>query len=292
MQNASQADVYIGPAGWSYEDWKGIVYPPRMPRGMHPLDVLKRYVDMVEINSTYYREPVARYCASWAAKVLETPRFLFTAKLGRMYTHERGAFPGEAVRRAYIDGLAPLTEAGRLAGLLVQFPWRFRRTPENRQWLARVADAFQDFPLVVEFRHDSWDRPEVHDEFAARAIAFCNIDQPIFDNSLGPAQYTTAPLGYIRLHGRNKAAWFDENANRDERYNYLYTPEELAPWRERINNMRPRVRRLFVVTNNHYRGQAVVNALQLRAALFHENTRFPQHLAEHYPVLLDVGTPE
>jgi uncharacterized protein YecE (DUF72 family) len=291
MAQRNEARVYAGPAGWSYEDWKGVVYPPHMPRGLHALAYLCRFFDTVEINASFYRPPAARNCAAWVAKVAGNPDFLFTAKIWQRYTHERGGWPGEAEHRMFADGLAPLAEAGRLGALLAQFPWSFKRTPENRQWLARVADAFAAYPLVIEVRHDSWNRPEVIEEFARRGIALCNIDQPLFARSIAPADRVTASVGYVRLHGRNADAWFDAKASRDQRYDYLYSPDELKPWVERVRRMRPLVDRLFVVTNNHYRGQAVVNTVEIMAALRKERPAFPACLAEHYPRLLDTGEP-
>jgi uncharacterized protein YecE (DUF72 family) len=284
-------EVFIGPAGWSYADWKGVVYPPGMPRGQHALTYLARYFNTVEINVSFYRPPVARHGESWLKKVQDRPDFLFTAKLWQRYTHERHAWPAPVEERAFKEGLRPLHEAGKLGALLVQFPWSFRRTVETRPWLARIADTFAEYPLVVEVRHDSWDVPEVHAAFRERGIAFCNIDQPLFGHSVGPSEHVTAPVGYVRLHGRNHAAWFAEGVHQNERYNYLYNPAELQPWIERVQRMRERVKRLFVVTNNHYRGQAVVNAIEMQRALQDAPVCFPASLAAHYPQLHGLGTP-
>ena len=285
------AEVYTGPAGWSYADWKGVVYPPRMPRGLHALTYLSRYFNTVEINVSFYRPPVAQHCASWLEKVNGRPDFLFTAKLWQRFTHERGAWPASVEERAFKEGLRPLHEAGKLGALLVQFPWSFRRSVEARQWLARIADTFAEYPLAVEVRHDSWDLQEVYAALQERGIAFCNIDQPLFDHSLAPSEHATAPVGYVRLHGRNHATWFAEGVHQNDRYNYLYDAGELQPWIDRIRRMRERVQRLFVVTNNHYRGQAVVNAIEIQRALSDGPVRFPAVLAEHYPRLLDIGIP-
>ncbi len=285
MENQDGGKVFVGPAGWSYEDWKGIVYPPGMPRSSHALDILAPLFNTVEINATFYHPTKPAYCTSWLGKVSGYPDFRFTAKLWQRFTHEREAWPSDAEIQRFKDGIAPLAEAGRLGGLLVQFPWSFKRTPENRQWLAKVASAFADYPLVLEIRHASWDRPEVYDGLSERGIAFCNIDQPLFDDSIAPSEKTTAKVGYIRFHGRNRAAWFDNKAGRNERYNYLYSEDELRPWIEKIRNMRRKVNSLFVITNNHYCGQAVVNAIEIQAALGYATYRLPGHLVEHYPRL-------
>lgn len=283
------ADVRVGPAGWSYEDWKGIVYPPHMPGAMHPLTFISEYFDAVEVNSTFYAPPNPRYCVSWLAKSQQNPRFKFTVKLWQRFTHERDTWPADADVQAVQDGVRPLVEAERLGAILVQFPWSFRRTPANRQWLAQVLDAFADYPLALEIRHASWNVPEVYEGLAERQVAFCNIDQPLFRDSLAPSDHVTARVGYVRLHGRNHQDWFREDAGRDERYDYLYSPDELKPWIEKIERIRKQAGEVYVITNNHYRGQAVVNALEIQAALRQDAPAPPVHLVEAYPQLRELA---
>lgn len=289
MTTPEQATVRVGPAGWSYDDWKGIVYPPEA-RKIHPLAQLCRLFDVIEVNATFYRPMAARQSEPWLGHVAVNPRFQFTAKLWERYTHSRETWPSEAERNRFLDGLRPLANAGKLAALLVQFPWSFRRTPENRQWLARVLDAFAEWPLVVELRHASWENQQVYAGLAERHVAFCNIDQPIFDDSIHPSEHVTAPFTYIRLHGRNRTHWFREGAHRNDRYNYLYSESELEPWLERIRRLRSRVRELFVVTNNHFKGQAVVNALEIQAALGKAQVLIPQTLVAYYPRLSGLSS--
>ena len=279
----------MGPAGWAYDDWKGIVYPAPPPRDWHPLRLLSGLFDTVEINSTFYHPPNPRHCSAWLDQIEDNPRFLFTVKLWRRFTHERESWPGDREIQQVTEGFTPLHEAGKLGAVLIQFPWSFKRTPENRLWLARVIEAFSGFPLALEIRHASWNRPEVYAGLAERNIAFCNIDQPIFAQSLKPGAAVTAPLAYVRLHGRNHEDWFREDAHRNDRYNYLYNAEELQPWIEKIQAIMKQVRAIFVVTNNHYRGQAVVNALELQAALGSPPKNLPGQLVEHYPRLRQLG---
>jgi uncharacterized protein YecE (DUF72 family) len=178
-----------------------------------------------------------------------------------------------------------LLDAGKLGALLIQFPWSFKRTEENGQWLERLLDLFADFPLVVEVRHASWDLEDVHRALAERRVAFCNIDQPLFHNSMSPTEHVTAPLAYVRLHGRNHKDWFREEAGRDDRYDYLYSPDELKPWIEKIERLRKQADEVYVITNNHYRGQAVVNAFDIENALGKTEFNLPQHLVDAYPGL-------
>lgn len=285
---APTTEVRVGPAGWSYEDWKGIVYPEGMPRSQHPLAYLARYFDTVEINTTFYHPPNPRYCEGWVRKVNANPRFRFTAKLWQRFTHERGAWPTDAEVAMVTEGFRPLLECGLLGAVLVQFPWGFKRVPAEREWLARVLDTFAEFPLALEIRHASWNRAEVFDALRERHVAFCNIDQPMFSKSLPATDAVTSKVGYVRLHGRNAGDWFREDAGRDDRYNYLYSEDELQPWIAKIERMRQQADRVYVVTNNHYRGQAVVNAFELKYGLGERELEVPSPLLEVYPRLSRV----
>ena len=285
MSSTSEATVRVCPAGWSYEDWKGIVYPEAMPRSVHPLSILLPIFDTIEVNSTFYRPPNPRHCEGWVARVAEKPAFRFTVKLWERFTHQRDEWPTPREIQVFREGIAPLKEAGRLGAVLVQFPWSFKRTPENRLWLARVVDTFADHPLTLEVRHASWNVPEVYAGLRARQVAFCNIDQPMFDNSIAPDEQVTSAVGYVRLHGRNHDDWFREDAGRNDRYNYLYNEDELKPWIEKIRRMKKHVNDLFVITNNHYRGQAVVNAIEIQAAIGAARYPLPARLVEAYPRL-------
>ena len=279
------ARVRIGPAGWSYDDWKGIVYPPRMPKSTHALTFLSEFFDTVEINVSFYRPLPWRHSASWIQKVADHPEFKFTAKLWQRFTHERGTPFGEADVRLIHEGLEPLLKEGKLGALLVQFPWSFKRTPDNRRWLASVLDAFSAYPLALEIRHASWNRPEVYQGLADRRVAFCNVDQPLFRDSIEPSARVTAKVGYVRLHGRNYDNWFREDAGRDDRYNYLYTEDDLKPWIEKIEVIRQQADEVYVMTNNHYRGQAVVNAFDIQESLGKTDFTLPQHIVDEYPSL-------
>ena len=286
----SHLNYFVGPAGWAYDDWKGIVYPRAMPSSYHPLSFLAQFFDTVEINSTFYHPATPNTSTAWLRHVAANPRFVFTAKLWERFTHHREhPFTEAEVDRAK-EGLRPLVEANKLGALLIQFPWSFKRTTENRTWLARVTEAFSTYPLVLEVRHASWNTPEVFASLKERHIAFCNIDQPLFKDSLAPSQTRTAPVGYVRLHGRNQQDWFREGTGRDERYNYLYTTTDLQSWARRIRAIGQQADTVYVITNNHYRGQAVVNALEIEQALGKTDFVIPQHLLDEYPRLKNLLT--
>ncbi|MGH7557062.1 MAG: DUF72 domain-containing protein, partial [Gemmatimonadota bacterium] len=227
-------NLHIGPAGWSYEDWKGIVYPSGAGRRFDPLAYLAGFFDVVEINSSFYRPPPAQWTRSWARRVEENSRFRFTAKLWRRFTHEREAPPTVDDVKQVREGLDVLAEEDRLLAVLVQFPWSFRNEPKARRWLANVVESFGDYPLVVEVRHASWDDPEALDWLTEKQVGLAAIDQPIHDGSLERIVRRTGPVAYFRFHGRNYESWFAEDRPSYERYNYLYEREELDPWVDEI----------------------------------------------------------
>ena len=280
--------IRVGIAGWDYDDWKGIVYPSPAPRGFDPLAWLAGFFPLVEVNSTFYRPAAPQAVRSWVSRVAGRPDFRFAAKVWRRLTHERSPL-GAADVRAARAGLDLLAGEGRLAAALLQFPWSFRRDPSSRAWLREVTRALRGLPLVLEVRHASWDVPDFYASLAGEGIGFVNLDQPLFRSSLGPSAVATAPVAYVRIHGRNAADWFRAGATRDERYDYLYAPEELAPWVERVRAVAaaPGVTDVVVVTNNHFGGQEVVNALQLRSMLEGRRVEGPATLWQRFADALD-----
>jgi uncharacterized protein YecE (DUF72 family) len=275
--------IRIGPAGWAYKDWEGIVYPKPKPRGFEPLRYLAAYFDAVEINTSYYGPISPKTAASWVQKIAEFENFRFTAKLWRGFTHERNAAPeDEQLVRAGFD---ILLEAGRLGAVLLQFPWSWKNTAGSRQYVANLCARFRAYPLVLEVRHSSWNEPGVLDFLEQLDIGLCNIDQPLFHRSVTPGAEATSAIGYIRLHGRNYKTWFAENAQSHERYDYLYKVQELEPWVDRVKAVARKTKDSYVMTNNHYLGKAAVNALEMQSFLLGRPVPAPQQLVQHYPEL-------
>ena len=180
--------------------------------------------------------------------------------------------------------------AGRLGAVLVQFPWSFRADDEAFRHLEAVQKDFGDLPLVVEVRHASWTTAQAFHFLRDRGLGFANIDQPASRGSVPPMTLVTSPVGYVRLHGRNADAWFKKDAGRDERYNYLYADAELDEWIERIREIARASEKTYVFTNNHYRGQAPANALQLLSKLSGGPVPVPPALVDTYPFLESVAS--
>ena len=283
--------IRIGPAGWAYKDWEGVVYPQKPGAKFDPLEYLSRFFNTIEINSSFYRPFTAVTAKSWAARVAAARDFMFTAKLHRVFTHQRGkaTWADEQEVRAGVDALR---STGKLGALLLQFPWSFKNTDDERVYLAKLLENFKDYPLVLEIRHSSWNNPQIYEWLEGLGVGICNVDQPLFAKSIKPAGLTTSQIGYVRLHGRNYQDWFREKAPRDDRYNYLYSMDELEPWITRIKEIAAKTKESYVITNNHFRGQAVVNALEIKATLNEERVIGPTPLFAKYPALNDSATPE
>ncbi len=286
--------IRFGPAGWDYKDWRGIVYPRPAPRGFDPLAYLARFFGVVEVNSSFYRPLAAKVARDWCRRVAASRDFRFTAKLWQRFTHERESpFTAEEVELAR-EGLDALAGEGRLGAVLLQFPWSFKRDEASREWLRDVVRALSGLPLVLEVRHASWNVPELYESLAEQGIGFVNVDQPLFRNSMKPSAVATAKVGYIRVHGRNYRDWFREKAGRDARYDYLYSAAELEPWADRAKSLAEegRAKDIYVVTNNHFRGQAPANALMLESMVEGGKVPAPPGLVETYrEALAPYATP-
>src|SRR5208283_3108608 len=174
-----QRRIRVGPAGWSYADWSGYVYPARHTKGFHEAAYLSEFFDTIEINTSFYQPLRPDHAALWVARVSANPAFLFTAKLWQKFTHDPSATTED--ERAVRAGFDVLRQAEKLGAVLLQFPFSFDCTKETLALLR-----------------------ELH-------AGFCNIDQPIIGRSLEPSASSTSPIGYVRLHGRRYATWFGDN---------------------------------------------------------------------------------
>ena len=280
------AQCYFGIAGWSYPDWVGSVYPSDQPRGAyHPLAILLPYIDAVEVNVTYYRPVGRRTVQGWIRRIRDRADFAVTAKLWQRFTHDEPNWTEEEVR-TFLDGLAPLTEAPQFKGFLAQFPYRFHNDPAAREHLERLADAFAGYRLFCEFRHRSWDRPEIQAWMRDRHLLWVTIDQPLVGARALPLRpYVTNDWAYLRLHGRNVRDWFRADADRDQRYNYMYTMDELQDIWQKFQPALERSRGALVVANNHFAGKGLANVLQLKSLFTGQKVPAPPGLVRAYPEL-------
>ncbi len=282
-------EIYIGPAGWSYKDWEGVVYPNQKARDFDRLRYLAGYFDVIEINSSFYRPSSPKMCQSWVKRVAENPDFMFTYKLWQEYTHERDRLPSASDEKMIKSGLDILQTDDRLGAVLVQFPWSFKYSEENLVWLEKVTAKFSVYNPVVEMRHQSWLNNDFFSFLEEKDIAFANIDQPVIGKSVPLTTHIFGKVNYLRLHGRNRKNWFANDATVASRYDYLYSEKELKQIKQKIEDMMEHNAKTYIIFNNHYRGQAPANALQTMFLLKDSKVSSPEELIQNYPKLKDIS---
>jgi uncharacterized protein YecE (DUF72 family) len=290
----ARGNIKVGVAGWAYRDWQGTVYPPSL-KANGRVGYLAQFFDLIEINTSFYghiKPAVAKEWCRMAAGI--NPNFRFTAKLNRAFTHSPIAVlestSAKTIRPADSDeqdakaGYDALAAENMLGALLAQFPISFKHTDENRAYVEQLVGKFRSYPLVLEIRHASWNEAEVLGWLQGLQVGLCNIDQPLLGRAVRPSAHATSVVGYIRLHGRNYKQWFAETNVRD-RYDYLYSAEELAKWKDRAVEVADKTETTYVVANNHNLGKAAVNALELISMLEGRKVQAPPTLVSHYPEL-------
>ena len=155
---------------------------------------------------------------------------------------------------------------------------------------------FQDYPLVVELRHASWDNPAIYELLDRQDVGFATIDQPVIGKSIGFNPVRTGKIGYVRMHGRNYKSWFAKKADNTQqrkspaaRYDYLYSQKEINEIAEKVKQVADGAQQTFVIQNNHPWGQAVANSLQLKAALGEADIKVPDTMLNRFPELKEIG---
>lgn len=262
--------VFVGTCSWSGEGLRGTFYPQTIePREM--ITFYAQHFRVVEVDATYYHMPREQNSRLWAERTPEG--FIFDVKAYRELTrHDRNVEPSPDTFARFASALRPLQDAGKLGVLLFQFPPWFTRRPENRDYILACRDYLPDFDLAIEFRHGSWLRDGADAEtlpfLRKNGLAFVCVDEPqIRDVTLPPIAAVTADVAVVRFHGRNRQTWFKRNITVEERFNYLYTPEELAEWKPRIEKLAQAAQQVHVLMNNCYNDYSVRNARDMERLL-------------------------
>ena len=308
MTSATSGQFYLGTCGYSYpgappNGWSGVFYPKGGGKRADPLEFYASYFNAVEINSTFYRPASAAMARGWVDR---TPAgFVFTVKAWQKFTHaaklgdganqsgERWAPFDRADVEYFSAGLAPLVEAGRLGGLLLQYPAGFVRNPENAERLEAALAPFNFCPKVVELRHRSWsDRRAETDALLARfRTTWAFIDEPKFATSVRQILTADGDISYLRLHGRNAAKWW-QHENSWERYDYFYPAENIYRLADRLRQLAGKSpqTKFYIFFNNHARGQAAANGLMLQAALIPgAGLKAPRSMVDAFPQLANFA---
>ena len=281
--------IHVGIAGWSYDDWRRTVYPPGT---RDKLQYVARYVDAIEINSSFYRTPSQATVESWVQRTRNFSPFYFTAKLPREVTHYHRL--NAETTSSFLTAFTPMTDAGMLRHLLAQFRWDFEDSAANRDYLKEINNHYGAVTnLTLELRHRSWQAVNAMDFLRSLHISVANLDYPTTQNSFDCDVCPVGTHAYFRLHGRNSKAWFDKNAGRDATYDYLYSPDEIQDIAERATRIASMSKSLTLVANNHYKGKEIANALQIKANLTGKEVPVPPPLVREYPDLTRIqkGSP-
>ena len=255
--------VLVGPSGWNFPQWEGVIYPAGKPKGFHPLQFVAERFDAAEIPATFESLPRPELAKLWLDKTAMNPRFQFVARLHRQFTHER-RLEIPAVE-AFCEGLRPLRRAKKLGAVLMTFPWSFRFTQENRDYFIQLRRAFAEFPLVAEMRHASWSCPEAIGTLIDYRVGFANIDQPEHVKGMPATSFLTSGTGYARLHGKHRPDWFVDFEERQPSRGsgYKYSAVELDGWQTRIQDVAAFADKTFVFFTNDAGGQSFWNALEM-----------------------------
>jgi uncharacterized protein YecE (DUF72 family) len=242
--------------------------------------------------------PSAAAAEQWAQRT--PPGFEFSLKLYQKFTHPgmfekaTGSDPfdlGQKDVDAFRAAIEPLAAAGKLGALLAQFPASFRNEPDNRAYVEWLLERFRGYMVAVELRHASWSDAarETLDLLDAFDAAWTQIDEPKFRGSIRQnLAARTKSFYYLRLHGRNAKQWWSHDTSED-RYNYLYSAEELKPLAEAARSASRDVKKAYLYANNHFSAKSVANA----AILKHELGQpvpgaYPQEFVDRYPDLRGI----
>ncbi len=249
-------NIRIGCSGFSYKDWKGTFYPSNIPE-REMIIYYSRYFDVVELNYSFYSMPHPHTAKSFLERV---PRMRFSVKANRVFTHDRSYTDREV--SLFIKAIEPYVEANKLVAVLFQFPQSFHFSEDNVEYLRRLSKSFEGIDRVVEFRSRSFGRRDFLESLQELGFSLVNTDAPRIKGILVGPWLSVGDINYVRLHGRNSNRWF-EHEKAYERYDYLYSEEELGEIKRRVEKIRGG-KETYVFFNNHYRGKGALNALQLK----------------------------
>ncbi len=279
----SNTKLYIGTAGWQYADWNDIVYEKSEK---NKLKFLSQYFNVVEINTTFYHPIKPSFAEKWISDVDQNDEFTFAVKLWQRFTHSKEDFTEKEVN-IFKYGIKPLENKNRLF-LLVQFPFFFENIPQNIDRIKKILDNFSEYNIIIEVRHKSFEESSFYKLLKDSGASLCGLDYPIASSSFSDIEIINDNFFYYRLHGRNYKKWFKRGAERNEKYDYLYDDNELEQIEKRIRLLIGKVKTLIIITNNHYKGQAAVNALQIASDIENQKVDVPPLLVKKYPQLKSI----
>lgn len=283
--------LYIGTAGWTYHDWTPSFYPVKQNSNFNWLKFYSRYFNAVEVNATFYKTFSDKAVYNWIRNVEGSDDFMFILKLHFSFTHEKLFTHSDVI--SFCRMLDILKGEERLGGLLIQFPYSFECTDIGVRYLGMLVDLFEAYDKFIEVRHTSWENKK------ARKITFCTIDQPNIGKAIQFNPVVSNNMAYVRFHGQNEEAWRDSLKNfgkdmtydeQNVRYNYLYSPGELLEFERKIREIYHQVKKIYIIMNNHPKGDAVANAFEMLSLLKDRSKiQIPETTVKTYPRLVRIA---
>jgi len=257
------AELYIGTSGYDYPEWRGIFYPPDISREEF-LGFYAGVFNALELNYTYYSLPDEYQMASMIKRTSE--RVHFSVKAHQSMTHCVQVSTWRDSAREFRKALYPLEHRGLLLSVLLQFPQSFHYTVDERRYLDSLVKELSGLPLVVEFRHASWQNQRVYTALQKLNIGWCVCDMPALKalpkGRPGGLAPVTATRSYLRFHGRNSTSWYGGDSR--SRYEYLYQDAELDSYIPVVDSLCRQSQIVQIYFNNHAKGNAVVNAQKMK----------------------------
>lgn len=287
MITLDRQKVFVGMGGWDLPPFYQYFYPPKAKKGFRKLEYYSQFFDSVEINVTFYNTALTPdHARQWLSDVAVNKDFVFTVKLFQGFTHTFEATNDDV--RAIHRLLEPIAAAGKLGGLVMQFPYSFASIPERRNYLVHLSRVFYPYRKFVELRHASWNTPSVHTLFQENDLHLVNVDLPPMKQHMPFMSTAWHGTAYFRMMGRNLRAW--NRPELGERYNYYYDEKELADLLGRVKRLTGRSNNVFVVFHNDPEANSLVNGFQLRHLIRKPPVLVPQGMIQAFPELKGISS--
>ena len=264
------ATVRIGVCSFADEGLVKKWYPRGVSSPKARLAYYGERFDTVEVDSPYYHLPDPAVTGRWAQRT--PPEFVFHVKAHKTMTRHEPAEQEQAFAE-FRASLEPLELSGKLRGVLLQYHPRFVKSEEAKDELSRVPTLLEPLVPLIEFRHRSWMEPAERADtlaFLERAgLAYVSVDTPMTRASNVVARHAAAThrVAYVRFHGRNAKTWNIKAEKSSERFNWMYTAEELAEWVEKLAQLADRAEEVYAMFNNNRDDFAPRSAVLLRGLL-------------------------
>ncbi len=261
--------IFIGTSGFSFEDWRGTIYPANIKKE----EMLSYYekelgFKSLEINFTYYTLPSQKALNGMSKKTQDDFKFVVKAFKGLthdIWNEKKEIKDNKDIFNKFIYSLDPLIKDNKLSCIIAQFPYSFHINDNTFNYLNFFKEQFREIPVIVEFRNKEWIAESTFDLLKKLQLGYCIVDEPKLKGLMPFYSEVTSDIAYFRFHGRNKN-WFD--APSEERYNYFYSKEELEEFLPEIKKIAQQSKATFIFFNNCHAGSAAKNAITMAKMIY------------------------